>query len=95
MPHLTVIDFLLFLSVHSTYNYLGRHINNLISAFHSGDLVQARSIQVLYASLFSLIAAARLFPDVFLVSPSSWQFKLQELLSHAMQLGEDTLIHVT
>lgn len=32
---------------HSTYNYIGCHVNKLVSAFEKGDLVQARSIQVL------------------------------------------------
>lgn len=46
-------------AVGSTYNYLGCHINKLISAYENGDLTQARKIQ----------------------------FKLQELLSHAIKLG--------
>uniref|UniRef100_UPI0037E9A9BB N-acetylneuraminate lyase n=1 Tax=Semicossyphus pulcher TaxID=241346 RepID=UPI0037E9A9BB len=32
-------------AVGSTYNYLGCHINKLISAFEKGDLVKARTIQ--------------------------------------------------
>uniref|UniRef100_A0A3Q3FWM5 N-acetylneuraminate lyase n=2 Tax=Labrus bergylta TaxID=56723 RepID=A0A3Q3FWM5_9LABR len=32
-------------AVGSTYNYLGSHINKLVSAFEKGDLVEARTIQ--------------------------------------------------
>lgn len=32
-------------AVGSTYNYIGCHVNNLMSAFEKGDLVQARTIQ--------------------------------------------------
>ncbi|TNM87359.1 hypothetical protein fugu_005580 [Takifugu bimaculatus] len=40
-------------AVGSTYNYLGCHINNLISAFNRGDLIQARSIQFQLQELLS------------------------------------------
>ncbi|CAF95852.1 unnamed protein product, partial [Tetraodon nigroviridis] len=40
-------------AVGSTYNYVGRHINNLISAFNSGDLIEARSIQFKLQELLS------------------------------------------
>uniref|UniRef100_A0A672ISH1 N-acetylneuraminate lyase n=1 Tax=Salarias fasciatus TaxID=181472 RepID=A0A672ISH1_SALFA len=48
-------------AVGSTYNYVGCHIKNLMSAFENGDLVQAKAIQ----------------------------FKLQELLKYAVQVGFD------
>lgn len=32
-------------AVGSTYNYVARHVNKLISAFEKGDIVQARTIQ--------------------------------------------------
>ncbi|MED6279824.1 hypothetical protein CHARACLAT_004695 [Characodon lateralis] len=32
-------------AVGSTYNYIGRYVNQLISAFETGDLVRARTIQ--------------------------------------------------
>ncbi|XP_039985447.1 N-acetylneuraminate lyase isoform X2 [Xiphias gladius] len=48
-------------AVGSTYNYVGCHVNELISAFEKGDIIKARAIQ----------------------------FKIQELLSHAMKFGFD------
>ncbi|XP_028300859.1 N-acetylneuraminate lyase isoform X2 [Gouania willdenowi] len=40
-------------AVGSTYNYAGCHINELLSAFEKGDLVQARKIQVKLQELIS------------------------------------------
>ncbi|XP_044218627.1 N-acetylneuraminate lyase [Thunnus albacares] len=40
-------------AVGSTYNYLGCHVNKLISAFEKGDLVQARTIQFKIQELIS------------------------------------------
>uniref|UniRef100_A0A8C8A2P6 N-acetylneuraminate lyase n=1 Tax=Oryzias sinensis TaxID=183150 RepID=A0A8C8A2P6_9TELE len=34
-------------AVGSTFNYLGSHVNKLLSAFETGDLIQARALQVL------------------------------------------------
>ncbi|XP_077440908.1 N-acetylneuraminate lyase isoform X2 [Vanacampus margaritifer] len=48
-------------AVGSTYNYLGSHMNKLLSAFESGNLAQARSLQ----------------------------FKMQELIRHAVKVGFD------
>ncbi|KAM6921371.1 N-acetylneuraminate lyase [Xenentodon cancila] len=48
-------------AVGSTYNYIGRHANKLMSAFKEGDLTQAKTIQ----------------------------FKIQELLSCAVEVGFD------
>ncbi|XP_013860107.1 N-acetylneuraminate lyase [Austrofundulus limnaeus] len=40
-------------AVGSTYNYIGCHVNKLLSAFEKGDLVQARSIQFKMQELLS------------------------------------------
>ncbi|CAI5639275.1 unnamed protein product [Oreochromis niloticus] len=40
-------------AVGSTYNYVGCHVNKLISAFETGDLVQARTIQFKIQELLS------------------------------------------
>uniref|UniRef100_A0A3Q3VJY3 N-acetylneuraminate lyase n=1 Tax=Mola mola TaxID=94237 RepID=A0A3Q3VJY3_MOLML len=40
-------------AVGSTYNYIGCHVNKLISAFNNGDLVQARKIQFRMQELLS------------------------------------------
>lgn len=40
-------------AVGSTYNYVGRCVNNLISAFEKGDLIQARTIQFKMQELVS------------------------------------------
>ncbi|XP_040897085.1 N-acetylneuraminate lyase isoform X1 [Toxotes jaculatrix] len=40
-------------AVGSTYNYVGCHVNELISAFEKGDLVQARAIQFKLQELLS------------------------------------------
>ncbi|XP_049443206.1 N-acetylneuraminate lyase isoform X3 [Epinephelus fuscoguttatus] len=40
-------------AVGSTYNYMGCHVNKLISAFEKGDLVEARSIQFKVQELIS------------------------------------------
>ncbi|XP_068175906.1 N-acetylneuraminate lyase [Antennarius striatus] len=40
-------------AVGSTYNYLGCHINKLLSAFDKGDLVQSRNIQFKMQELLS------------------------------------------
>ncbi|XP_019748716.1 N-acetylneuraminate lyase isoform X2 [Hippocampus comes] len=48
-------------AVGSTYNYLGSHMNKLLSEFDSGNLVQARNLQ----------------------------FKMQELINHAVKVGFD------
>lgn len=45
-------------SANSTYNYLGCHVSELILAFEKGDLIQARTIQVL--SILLLIPASLL-----------------------------------
>ncbi|XP_061593648.1 N-acetylneuraminate lyase [Cololabis saira] len=40
-------------AVGSTYNYIGRHVNKLISAFKEGDLAQAKTIQLKIQELLS------------------------------------------
>lgn len=40
---------------HSTYNYIGRHFNQLISAFNEGNLTQARKIQVTICYCFLFV----------------------------------------
>ncbi|CAK6955310.1 N-acetylneuraminate lyase [Scomber scombrus] len=40
-------------AVGSTYNYVGSHVNKLITAFEKGDLVQARNIQFKIQELIS------------------------------------------
>uniref|UniRef100_A0A1A7W6X6 N-acetylneuraminate lyase n=1 Tax=Iconisemion striatum TaxID=60296 RepID=A0A1A7W6X6_9TELE len=40
-------------AVGSTYNYIGCHVNKLLSAFEKGDLVQARTIQFKMQELLS------------------------------------------
>lgn len=40
-------------AVGSTYNYVGCHVNKLVSAFEKGDLAQARSIQFKIQELLS------------------------------------------
>ncbi|XP_070765148.1 N-acetylneuraminate lyase [Enoplosus armatus] len=40
-------------AVGSTYNYVGCHVNKLISAFEKGDLIQARTIQFKMQELLS------------------------------------------
>uniref|UniRef100_A0A8C8A6Q2 N-acetylneuraminate lyase n=1 Tax=Oryzias sinensis TaxID=183150 RepID=A0A8C8A6Q2_9TELE len=40
-------NFLTSVSSCSTFNYLGSHVNKLLSAFETGDLIQARALQVL------------------------------------------------
>ena len=73
----------------STYNYIGCHINDLIAAFEKGDLVLARTIQVLSISL--LLSPTSLLHQFWLLTSLSnfhTQFKMQELLRYAMKLGE-------
>ncbi|XP_077389381.1 N-acetylneuraminate lyase isoform X2 [Festucalex cinctus] len=48
-------------AVGSTYNYLGSHMNKLLSEFESGNIAQARNLQ----------------------------FKMQELIRHAVKVGFD------
>lgn len=42
-------------SAHSTFNYIGYHFNKLISAFNRGNLVEARTIQVLSICIHQLL----------------------------------------
>lgn len=42
-------------SAHSTFNYIGYHFNKLISAFNRGNLVEARTIQVLFICIHQLL----------------------------------------
>uniref|UniRef100_A0A665V9C8 N-acetylneuraminate lyase n=1 Tax=Echeneis naucrates TaxID=173247 RepID=A0A665V9C8_ECHNA len=42
-------------AVGSTYNYLGYHVNKLLTAFEKGDLFEARKIQVLSNTLLLLL----------------------------------------
>uniref|UniRef100_A0A3Q3VW48 N-acetylneuraminate lyase n=1 Tax=Mola mola TaxID=94237 RepID=A0A3Q3VW48_MOLML len=51
-------------AVGSTYNYIGCHVNKLISAFNNGDLVQARKIQVPSITRFNLGVNKQLMIDV-------------------------------
>lgn len=82
-----------FYSSCSTYNYVGCHVNKLISAFEKGDLVQARTIQVLSISQFFFDVLHKFW---LLTSFSNFheQFKMQELLGYANKLGEWRLCHV-
>lgn len=78
-------NFLTRVSSCSTFNYLGSHVNKLLSAFERGDLIQARAIQVLPMRL--LLVASMSFPFEVFYSLNV-QFQMQELLSFAMKLGE-------
>lgn len=74
----------------STYNYVGYHVNELMSAFDHGDIIQARTIQVL-STILMTVSAVLLALVVFTGVSSSYsheQFKIQELLSYAKKLGE-------
>lgn len=62
----------------STYNYVGGHFNQLISAFNAGNLTQARKIQVTFNLVFcflnhTIAILYQLVPDIFVSCPHSVQ----------------------
>lgn len=76
---------------YSTYNYVGCHFNELISAFNKGDLTQAREIQVTFQIVFFFLTrplTCSINYDLTSFFHVYDQFKLQELLSNAIKLGE-------
>lgn len=66
-------------SAHSTFNYIGYHFNKLISAFNRGDLVEARTIQVLPICIRQLLFSTSLnilcqsVTEVFVYCPQAVQ----------------------
>lgn len=64
-PHVSPLVSLTSVSSCSTFNYIGSHMNKLLSAFEGGDLIQARAIQVLPMRLL-------LHWSLFLLS--NWEF---------------------
>lgn len=90
---------LYFVSASSTYNYLGCHANQLFKDFDSGNLPGAREIQVLLLS--TSLSPAFLWPvglvwvSDIVVFICSEQFKIQELLTYAVGLGEWCVIFLS
>ncbi|KAM7410127.1 hypothetical protein PAMA_001531 [Pampus argenteus] len=59
-------------AVGSTYNYIGCHINKLISAFEKGNLVQARTIQVLHIFVLLFPASPNILHQFWLLTSLSY-----------------------
>lgn len=69
-------------SAHSTFNYIGYHFNKLILAFNRGDLVEARTIQVLSIFFISLNILCQSVTEVFVYRPRAVQDARASPLRH-------------